>query len=184
VHSTVPDFLKIEIGVSPNFQRLKRNLVRAWFMKDKKCLYCRREFLPSRYHPEQEACPAPACQLQRRTDYHRRKIGEDSAYREQCRDSQRKWREQNPSYMKTYAAARRKQAIEENPSVLANLLRKVLRIAKNNVAIDLCSSNAKIWLVAPDASFAKNILASAQIIVIQARTAKPVPENGAKRTSL
>src|SRR4029077_3145715 len=128
---------------------------------------CGRGFRPSQYHPEQQVCTAPACQRQRRTEYHRRKLAEDSAYREQCRDSQRKWREQNPTYMKTYVAARRDQVVEENPSVFANRLRKLLRIAKNNVAVDLCASNAKIWLFVPDASAAKNILASAQIIVIQ-----------------
>jgi hypothetical protein len=39
-------------------------------------------------------------------DYHRRKLIEDSAYREQCRDSQRNRLEKNPTYMKTYMAQR------------------------------------------------------------------------------
>ena len=49
-------------------------------MKDRRCRYCRQAFTPNRYHPEQRVCNKPACQCQRRADYHRQKIASDPVY--------------------------------------------------------------------------------------------------------
>jgi len=56
------------------------------------------KFRPSRYHPDQAVGSSADCQRRRRTDYHRKKLIKDPAYREQCLDSQKKWREKNPHY--------------------------------------------------------------------------------------
>ena len=129
-----------------------------------RCPYCRRSFRPSLYHPKQQVCSEPACQLKRRTAYHRKKVASDSLYREQCRDSQRKWRERNPGYARAYSQRRRSRA--DSASELAAQLAAILT-AKNNVAFDLRSCTASIWLVAPDAAMAKNIAATAQLIVVR-----------------
>ena len=43
-------------------------------MSDRRCRYCRQAFQPNRYHPQQRVCGHPACQNQRRSDYHRQKV--------------------------------------------------------------------------------------------------------------
>jgi len=104
-------------------------------MSVKSCRYCEQEFKPSRYHPNQDVCSSKECQCRRRTEYHRKKLEEDPIYREQCRDSQRKWREQNPDYMKTYLSKHR-QDNQRNPQVstLADEFQRVLSLVKNNLA--------------------------------------------------
>ena len=117
-------------------------------MEENVCRYCIHEFRPSRYHPDQKVCSSRDCQRRRRTDYHRKKLVEDAAYREQCRDSQQKWREKNPHYMKRYWADRRAGD-------------------RLNSAVDLRSLDASIWLISTDGFCEKNNLASAKIIIVQ-----------------
>jgi hypothetical protein len=135
-------------------------------MREKLCIYCKKEFRPSRYRPDQRACSEVDCQRRRRTDYHRRKLAKDPEYRDQCRDSQKKWREKNPGYTKRYRAGRRSTGAAK--SHLVRRLSQLLDLAKNNVAFDLRSFNANVWFVCPDGSTAeKNSLVSAQIIVVE-----------------
>lgn len=86
--------------------------------------------------------------------------------------------------MKTYMAQRRKRLVDQNPRPSPIPLEELLQLEKNNLAFDLRSYNAKILLLAPSAEFEKNILASAQVIVIQELIAHPTGLKGAKRTSL
>jgi hypothetical protein len=62
-------------------------------MKDHRCPYCQQAFRPAPYHPQQRVCRQPACQRQRRRDYHRQKIASDPVYQQVCLDSPQKWRE-------------------------------------------------------------------------------------------
>ena len=71
-------------------------------MKDHRCCYCQQVFQPAPYHPHQLVCNQPACQRQRRRDYHRQKITSDPLYRQVCLESPRKWREAHPHYWKRY----------------------------------------------------------------------------------
>jgi hypothetical protein len=137
-------------------------------MSDKICKYCTREFRPSRYRPDQQVCSLAGCQLRRRTDYHRQKLATDAAYREQCRDSRAKWREKNPEYMKRYAARRRVQAQNDTKPPLIEELRRLLKLVKNNVALDLRSLDANVWFVFPRKLLSeKNTLARAKVIIVQ-----------------
>ena len=137
-------------------------------MRDKLCFYCKQRFQPSRYRPDQTVCSLPECQRRRRTDYHRKKLAEDPLYREQCRDSQRDWRERNPQYMQDYRARRRVKEPRMAESELSRELRRLLRGVKNNVALDLKSIDGSAWLVLPGESGGeKNNLVSAKIIVLQ-----------------
>jgi len=104
-------------------------------MTVKICTYCRKKFECSRYHPDQQVCSSKECQRRRRTDYHRKKLQDDPVYREQCLDSQRKWRERNPEYMQKYLLKRLKKKLCE--SEISKLVREqsLFGINENNVAM-------------------------------------------------
>lgn len=136
-------------------------------MEENVCRYCIHEFRPSRYHPDQKVCSSRDCQRRRRTEYHRKKLVEDAAYREQCRDSQQKWREKNPHYMKSYWADRRSGDRLNTKQSLTSELNRLLKLVKNNSAVDLRSLDASIWLVSTDGFCEKNNLASAKVIIVQ-----------------
>ena len=132
--------------------------------------------MPSRFHPNQRVCNSVDCQRRRRADYHRRKLDEDPAYREQCRLSQKKWREANPHYMKRYLAKRRAlkhRSTSESPVV--HELERLLDLARNDRVLDLTWADATILLVWPSKTagekntfaFKKNTLARAKLIVLQ-----------------
>ena len=138
-------------------------------MKDRVCRYCGQKFRPSRYNPDQLVCSSAQCQLQRRTDYHRTKLIDDPAYREQCLDSQRKWRAKNPQYMKRYRTRRRAHTSPNgNKRQLTSELHYLLELVENNLAFDLRSLDASIWLVGPNGLVGeKNNLVSAKVIILQ-----------------
>ena len=154
-------------------------------MSVKICRYCEQEFKPSRYHPDQDVCSSRQCQRRRCTDYHRQKLKEDPLYREQCRDSQRKWRERNPDYMKRYLSNRQKQEVPNSSAPdFADELERLLGLIKNNLAFDLRPSTTAIWLVSPStAGHEKKTFAEAKFLVLQG-TLYALFEDGPKRTSL
>jgi hypothetical protein len=49
-------------------------------------------------------CSRPDCQRQRRREYHRRKRATDADYRQTTRNSQKKWRDAHPDYLRQYRA--------------------------------------------------------------------------------
>jgi hypothetical protein len=120
--------------------------------------YCHESFTPSRYRPDQVICSDPLCQGRRRAEYHRKKLQDDALYRAQCRDSQQQWREAHQDYMRTYRQSRRQRLVASAD------LRSLLTQVKNNVALDLKSCPARVFLVAD--SNVKKILALAQLIII------------------
>lgn len=133
--------------------------------RKKKCLYCKKRFEPSRYHPNQTVCSSTECQRRRRTEYHRRKLREDPEYREQCSLSRQKWREAHPGYMKRYL---RKRCRMSRP------LERLLDLARTNRVVDLKATEATILLIYPKQApgdkstfgMKKNILAHAKIVVL------------------
>jgi hypothetical protein len=154
-------------------------------MKNKTCIYCKQAFSPCRYHPDQRVCGSAECQQRRRTDYHREKIATDFVYREQCRDSQKKWRENNPGYMKQYRARRSLGGRSDfAKSRLLTALHQLVDSVKNNVVLDLRAMDASIWLV-PDSVFQeKNNLALAKVIILQGDLHTIAQGKRMKRTSL
>jgi hypothetical protein len=137
-------------------------------MNAQTCAYCGQKFQPSRYRPDQKICSSADCQRRRRTEYHQKKVSTDPAYRDQCHDSQRKWRDKNPQYMKRYLANRR---LNPKKSRLDHELRRLQQLLKNNVAVDLSSLDATVWLIPPPSFIGvKNILAKATLIVIEGLT--------------
>jgi hypothetical protein len=154
-------------------------------MKNKTCTYCKQAFRPCRYHPDQRVCGSAECQQRRRTDYHREKIATDFAYREQCRDSQKKWRDKNPGYMKQYRVRRRLGGRRHfAKSRLLTALHQLVDSVKNNVVLDLRAMDVSIWLVSDSLFQEKNNLASAKVIVLQGDLHTITQGQRLKRTSL
>ena len=135
-------------------------------MTSPRCSYCGSSFTPSRYHPQQAVCSAPACQRRRRTEYHRQKLQADPLYRLIVRDSRQKWREAHPDYMRAYRA-RRQSAQNDEPMTAQSLIERLACAAKNNLAVELKHCAATVWLLCPQEQRVENTLASAQVIVIE-----------------
>ena len=70
--------------------------------KRRRCLVCNRLFMPCPQVKEQAYCSEPKCQAERKRRWHRRKLAEDSDYRENLRDSQKRWRKTHPDYWREY----------------------------------------------------------------------------------
>ena len=130
------------------------------------CPYCREFFTPSRYRPDQVVCSGPKCQRQRRTEYHRHRLNNDPSYRAQCRDSQQQWREQHPNYMRDYRRAHVRQPAKAPFKQSSRGMARLLEWVKNNVAFDLTSCAARVWLIS--SGEVKNLVATAELILIEA----------------
>lgn len=146
-------------------------------MEQRSCPFCQQQFAPSRFHPEQTACPAETCQRQRRHQNRKHKLALDSEYRQVCRDSARKWRADHPGYWNEYRATR-PRSVERNRTQQRqrDLRRRLSRLANNNSALDLKSSAAGVWLLGPAArDLANNNLASAQVVILQAPMPSALP---------
>jgi hypothetical protein len=133
-------------------------------MNLRRCRYCQSPFEPS-FQPRQEVCSQPECQGRRALEYHRSKIAADPEYREACRDSARKWRQQHPDYSKQYRQCH-PAAVEQNRlrQQVRDGKQRLRRLANNNSALDLKRSAAEIWLLAPGgADLANNNPAPAQV---------------------
>jgi hypothetical protein len=144
-------------------------------MLQRPCRFCKCSFRPSRFHPEQTVCVAAECQRQRRREYHRRKVAADSVYRLVCNDSSQKWRTENPGYWKRYREAHPDQA-ERNRTLqqARDQKRRVRDLANNNLALDLKSCAAGVWLFGPAAShLASNILAATQVFIVEGFNQRP-----------
>lgn len=134
------------------------------------CRYCQQIFQPSIYRPKQSVCSQPDCQRQRRSSYHRKRIRNDPAYAGDVRASQKKWQQANPEYWKQYrqkhpgAAERNRQQQRRRDQK-----RRVLNLAKKNLALDLKHEASEVWLVGAGVKdLAKNNLAQAKVFILQA----------------
>ena len=144
-------------------------------MLQRQCRFCQASFRPSRFHPEQAVCSAAACQGQRRREYHRQKVATDSVYRQVCNDSSRNWRAENPGYWKRYREAHPDKADENRIRQQArDQKRRVLDLANNNLALDLKSCAAGVWLFGPaTAHLANNTLATTQVFIVEGLSQRP-----------
>jgi hypothetical protein len=125
-------------------------------------------FLPSVYRPQQRVCGRPECQRRRRSDYHRKKLATDPEYRQVVRDSQKQWWDEHPDYQK--------QRRQQNPKLVASnrerqrqrdQKRRVERLVRNNLALDLKRSAAEVWLWGPKVrELDRNNLASAHVLIL------------------
>ena len=136
--------------------------------KSRRCPYCHRWFLPSAYRPQQQICSRAECQRRRRTDYHRKKLATDAEYRQVVRDSQKQWWDEHPQYQKQRRQANPK-LVEKNRQGQRQRdhARRLQRLVRNNLALDLKRSVSEVWLVGPKLrDLDKNNLASAQVLIL------------------
>ena len=149
--------------------------------KTRRCAYRQRSFLPSLYRPQQEICSEAECQRRRRTDYHRKKIANDPEYHQVVLDSQKKWRGRHPDYDQQRRQANPK-LVETNRERQRHRdqKRRLRRLAKNNLALDLKHSASEVWLLGPKLrDLDKNNLASAQVFILPLLTSVSSPADPA-----
>jgi len=142
---------------------------RSRLRNDSRCPYCQQAFQPDPYHPQPRVCSQPACQSQRRSNYHRQKIASDTVYQQVCLDSPRKWRKTHPDYWRTYRQHHPEQ-VERNrqQQQLRDPKRLVRNLANNNVAGDLMHCGVRAWLLGTVAGdLANNNLASPKLLILQ-----------------
>jgi hypothetical protein len=82
------------------------------------------------------------------------------------RQSAKVAREKPPLYEAVLGRRRAGDLLNAKKSHLTSELNHLLKLAKNNSAVDLRLLDASIWLVDPDGSYKKNNLASAKIIIV------------------
>ena len=139
-------------------------------MVERRCQYCQQAFQPSKYQPNQSVCSQPECQRQRRTEYHRTRLAADADYAETCRQSARKWRQQNPDYWKHYRQSNPSRA-DRNRDQQRDRDRKqrLINLANNTSASDLKPCRAAVWLLGTELHhLANNNSAPVQVWVLEA----------------
>jgi len=140
------------------------------------CPYCGKKFFPSVYHRDQKICPAAKCRKQQQRDYHRQKYQSDAEYRLVCRESDQKWRDSNPSYQRQYRQGH-PEYVEQNlrEQKRRDRKRRVQDLVKNNLAFDLKSVSADVWLVGSELeNLVKNNLAISEVMIFQSVAAPHV----------
>ena len=140
---------------------------------NRSCRYCHEIFQPSIYRPEQRVCSQPACQRQRRNEHHRERIRNDAAYAEDVRTSQRKWRASHPEYWKQYRK-QHPESVARNRSQQQrrDQKRRIVNLAKMNLALDLKHEASEVWFVGPVVKdLAKNNLAQSKVFIYQGLSA-------------
>lgn len=131
------------------------------------CPYCQQPFRPSPYRPDQKVCSRPECQRRRRREHHRHKLVTDEAYRQTCRDSQRKWRAAHPGYSAEYRRRHPDQAARNRAAQRPRDLRRRLRRAGAQATAAVTLLPGPVWLVGPPGRhLAKNTVAFAQLLVV------------------
>jgi len=69
---------------------------------EKKCLCCKRGFIPHPAVRHQRYCSDPECQRARKRKWQKEKLATDSDYRANQAEAQRQWRSRNKDYWKQY----------------------------------------------------------------------------------
>jgi hypothetical protein len=133
------------------------------------CRYCQQTFQPSIYRPQQSVCSLRECQRQRRSAHHRERILKDSDYAADVRASQKKWRQANPDYWKRYRI-KHPEVTQRNrqQQQRRDRKRRVVNLAKMNLALDLKHAASEVWFVGPVVKdLAKNNLAQSKVFIYQ-----------------
>ena len=69
---------------------------------EKKCLCCKRGFIPRPAVRDQRYCSDPECQKTRKREWQKEKLANDSDYRANQAEAQKQWRGRNKDYWKRY----------------------------------------------------------------------------------
>ena len=142
----------------------------------RRCPYCQCSFVPSVYRPQQRVCGQSECQRRRRSEYHRQKLATDPEYRQVVRESQKQWWDEHPDYQRQHRQAN-PQRVENNRKRQRqrDQKRRLGRLVRSNVALDLKDSAAEVWLLGPKlGDLDRNNLASAQVLILPLLGQAPV----------
>jgi len=134
----------------------------------RRCFYCQSSFLPSRHRPQQRVCSRPDCQRQRRAHSRRQKLATDVEYRQVVRDSQKQWWDEHPDYQRKRRKAN-PESMERNRQKqhIRDQKRRLARLVRNNLVLDLKHSAAEVCLVGPQVHrLDRNNLVSAQVLIL------------------
>jgi hypothetical protein len=133
------------------------------------CPYCAAKFSPSVYNPGQRICSKPECRRRWRNDYHRRKYHSDPEYHLVCLESNQKWRLQNGGYQRQYRLDHPAYVeVNRQGQKRRDCRRRAQNLVKNNLALDLKSINADVWLAGPQlGDLVKNNLAISELLIFQ-----------------
>jgi len=144
-------------------------------MLQRSCRFCQGLFLPGRFHAEQTVCTTAECRQRRRREYHRHKVVADSVYRQVCNDSSHKWRAENPGCWKRCREAHPDKAARNRTlQQIRDQKRRLRDLANNNLALDLKSCAAGVWLFGPAAGhLANNPLATTQVFIVEGLSQRP-----------
>jgi hypothetical protein len=132
-------------------------------------------------------CSRPECQRQRRADYRRQKLANDSAYAEKCRQSARQWRKQHPEYWDQYRQTH-PDSVDRNrgQQQARDSKRHVTNLANNTLASDVKRCPGTVWLMGAGLrDLANNTLAPAQLWILEVLPRRlPVADPLANNTAL
>jgi hypothetical protein len=131
------------------------------------------------YRPQQRVCGQSECQRRRRSAYHRQKLATDAEYRQVVRESQKQWWDEHPDYQRQHRQAN-PQGVENNRKRQRqrDQRRRLGRLVRNNVALDLKDSVSEVWLLGPKlGDLDRNNLASAQVLILPLLGQVPVVLN-------
>jgi hypothetical protein len=150
--------------------------------ESRRCLYCRRSFLPSPRRPQQRVCSGPDCQRQRRADSRRQKLATDPEYDQVVRDSRKKWWDEHPDYQKERRKAK-PEVVERNRQRqhARDQKRCLARLVRNNLVLDLKHSASAAWLLGPQVPqvqrLVRNNLVPAQVFILPSIGLLPAEPN-------
>jgi len=134
----------------------------------RRCLYCHRLFLPSPRRPQQRVCSQPECQRRRRANSRRQQLARDPVYVQVVRESQKKWWDEHPDYQKERRKAK-PEVVERNRQRqhMRDQRRRLARLVRNNLVLDLTPSASAVWLVGPQVQrLDRNNLVSTQVLIL------------------
>jgi hypothetical protein len=84
-------------------------------------LVCGNLFVPCPKVKEQQYCPKPECQKERKRRWHRKKLLDDPEYVQNRRDAQRRWRETHRDYWRRYRQRERNHRRTAGSSPIAKM---------------------------------------------------------------
>ena len=97
------------------------------------------------------------------------KLAADIVYRQVVRESQKQWWDEHPGYQKQHRQGHPELvATNRERQRQRDQKRRIRRLVRNNVALDLKASAVGVWLLTSQVSdLDRNNLASAQVLIFQ-----------------
>ena len=144
----------------------------------RRCPYCQSLFLPSPRRPQQRVCARPECQSRRRADSRRQQLARDPVYVQVVRESQKQWWNEHRNYQKERRKAKPEVAERNRQRQHArDQKRRLARLVRNNLVLDLKQSVSVAWLVVPVQRLDRNNLVPAQVLILPSVDQLPAESN-------